>query len=324
MDRVLVLRSRGARPHKGFVRWLERNDRALRARFDFRAPAPWLPGRRHGLVLNWLQDPTDLRPFEARLARGVVRRAAARGVPVVNPGDALDRCRKSVQSRILRGVGIDTPPVGPVAGTPFPLVVRSDSVHAAPVWLCRSRADLEAVDLAAIRDPVAAPFVDVRGPDGFFRKWRVLLLGQRACPRHLQISREWLVRMASRNLAPAHVAEELAYTSGDDPHHAVLEVARRALGLDMVAFDYSLRPGGGVVVWEANPQPEIWVEALERPAYAYQRPLLERLFSLWRDDVAARLRGSGGVSAAGRPGAIEPLRESPPDPERDRRPGCSG
>jgi len=226
---ILVLRTPRTRPHRGFVRWLERRDPGMRARMDFRAPAPWLPRRRHGLVLNWLQDPTDLRPLEARLARGVERRAAARGVPVVNRCDALDRCRKSVQSRLLRDAGFDTPPVGPVDATPFPMVVRSDATHAAALWLCRTPEDLARVDLAAIPEPVAAPFVDVRSADGMFRKWRCVLFGDRACPRHLQISRDWLVRMASRDLAPAHVAEEHAYTRGDDPHAALLDGARRTL-----------------------------------------------------------------------------------------------
>jgi len=292
--RILVLRSLRTRPHRGFVRWLERHDPELRGRLDFRAPAPWLPGRRHGLVLNWLQDPTDVRPLEARLARGVEHRAAARRLPVVNRCDALDRCRKSVQSRLLRAAGFDTPPVGPMDATPFPLVVRGDATHAAALWFCRTPADLARVDLAAIREPVAAPFLDVRSADGMFRKWRCVLFGDRACPRHLQISRDWLVRMASRDLAPAHVAEELAYTAGDDPHAALLDGARRVLGLDFVAFDYSVRPEGGIVIWEANPQPELWTAELDEPRYAYQGPLLDRLFSCWRDDLVARMEGGGG------------------------------
>jgi hypothetical protein len=245
-------------------------------------------------VLNWLQDPLDVRPLEARLARGVERRALARGLPVVNRCDALDRGRKSVQSRILRAAGFDSPPVGPPESTPFPMVVRGDAEHAARAHLCRSRADLEALDLTAIREPVASPFVETRGGDGLYRKYRYFLAGGRGCPRHLQVSRHWLVRMASRDLAAAHVEEELRYVSAPDPHHDLLDAARRALGLDMVAFDYSLRPGGGVVIWEANPQPTIWVEELEQPQYAYQRPVLHRLFSLWRDDLRERMDGGSG------------------------------
>jgi hypothetical protein len=289
-DRILVLRPARQRPHAGFVRWLAEHDRDLHDRLVFRAPGPWIPLRRVALVLNWQQDPLSTRPLARGLTRALEVRARALGIAVLQPGAALDRGRKSVQSRILRDAGFDTPPVGPIAATAFPLVVRSDVTHAGDLLRCDTPDVLARADLSAVREPVASPFVETRGPDGFYRKRRYFLADGIGAPRHLQVSSHWLVRMDARDQRPAFVEEELRYTGAPDPNHDLLERARRALGLDWVAFDYSERRAGGIVIWEANPQPTLWVEdESTRPENAYRRAAIERVFGVWRDAVRVRL-----------------------------------
>jgi hypothetical protein len=79
------------------------------------------------------------------------------------------------------------------------------------------------------------------------------MAGTAGVPRHLIVNGQWEVRPEHR-LSDARLREEeLHYVNHPDPNHDVLDRARRALGLDVVGFDYSYDCDGRVVVWEANP-----------------------------------------------------------------------
>jgi hypothetical protein len=74
--------------------------------------------------------------------------------------------------------------------------------------------------------------------------------------------------------------EELAYTrSPDDANREILVRGARALGLDVVAFDYARTPDGELVVFEPNPFATLWAHFNVDTRYAYQRPCVERLYA---------------------------------------------
>ena len=76
------------------------------------------------------------------------------------------------------------------------------------------------------------------------------------------------------------IREELAYTdSREDPHQGVLVRAAKALGLDVVAFDYARTPSGELVVFEPNPFATLWAAFNADARYDYQRPCVERLYA---------------------------------------------
>jgi hypothetical protein len=74
-------------------------------------------------------------------------------------------------------------------------------------------------------------------------------------------------------ITPATRDEELRYIAQPDPHHELLERARQALQLDMVAFDYGYAADGRMIVWEVNPFPTI-VFATRR--IVYRNPAIHR------------------------------------------------
>jgi hypothetical protein len=289
--RVLAICRPRSRPYQGFRLWLQEHDPALGAQFDLRwAGEPIWNLDPYRLVFNWFQDPIrDIDPRAYAWMQRLEKRADRLGIPVVNRSEMQSRSRKSVQSRILRAAAFDTPPVGPPDAFDFPLVLRSDVDHTGRVHRFEDAAALERFDRSSLREPVASPFVETRGPDGWYRKYRYLLVGERGIPRHLQISRHWLVRMDHRDLRREHVEEERAYTSGVERHHDLFDGARRALGLDFVAFDFSYRLDGGVLIWEANPMPTLWVREFYDPEFRYQLPHLDRIYRLWREDLRERL-----------------------------------
>ena len=120
-------------------------------------------------------------------------------------------------------------------------------------------------------------FIDVRSPDGLYRKYRYLAAGRRGVTRHLMIGSHWEVRAENRVRSDATRAEELAYLDAPEPNYAVLERARQALEFDMAAFDYSCDREGRLVVWEANPYPDLSYP--KNPTQQYTFPYVQRSFA---------------------------------------------
>ena len=104
-----------------------------------------------------------------------------------------------------------------------------------------------------------SPFVDSRGADGFYRKYRMAFVDRRPFAYHLAISRDWLVHYFSADMQ-AHawkLAEEAAFLA--DPRSALgpraydaIEAVGNRLDLDFCGIDFTLLPDGRALVFEAN------------------------------------------------------------------------
>ncbi|HEU0169342.1 MAG TPA: hypothetical protein VFS62_16305 [Chloroflexota bacterium] len=141
---------------------------------------------------------------------------------------------------------------------------------------------------------LAIEYADTRSTDGFFRKYRVLLIGGKLYPLHLAISRTWKVHYFSADMADSaeHRAEDAAFLADMEavlgsPSICALERIRDTLSLDYGGIDFAVDPRGQLVIFEANatmvaPQPpagEHWDYrrvAVERVSSAVQAMLLER------------------------------------------------
>ena len=121
------------------------------------------------------------------------------------------------------------------------------------------------------------------------------------------------------------IREELAYTrSREDPNQGVLVRAAKALGLDVVAFDYARTQSGELVVFEPNPFATLWASfnadaSLRLPAALRRAALRDahRLLARARG-AAARRRGRAPRARLGR------LRLSACRPARRARPRARG
>ncbi len=255
-----------------------------------------------------MQDPLRERfPALYGQVRALEEQCAIHGVPVVSPADSLSRSIKSVALPILRRLGVRTATTVPVTsaddlGLALPFLVREDRVHSGDMVLVRNDAERAGVSVEGLDHPIAMEYIDVRSSDGFYRKYRYVMVGDVGLPRHLIVSRSWLVRARDRVRTPAVLEEEVAYLQAEDPNRDILRRAQRALGFDVVAFDYSYDRDGRLVVWEPNPFANLWQGFNRDPYYDYQQPFLERIYealltfyigrSRLDDDERARLLGS--------------------------------
>ena len=289
--RILVMRHKDQLPdyNDDLLSWLLRAAPAAARLFELRRVGftPKDPAR-YALFLPWLQDPLrEEFPVEYAQARRVEEAILGVGGVVVNPVDQLSNSIKSVASARLRAAGVPMPRIAPISnlralpeGFAFPVIAREDRRHGGPMHLCRDEQELANVPWHALHEPVVVEYRDVQSSDGRYRKWRYVVAGESGAPRHLVISRRWVVKAQRRVKDEAVIREELAYTSArQDPHQEILVRAAKALGLDVVAFDYALTRAGELVVFEPNPFATLWASFNADARYAYQRPCAERLYA---------------------------------------------
>lgn len=167
-------------------------------------------------------------------------------------------------------------------GWQCPLLLRAVGYHSGHHF---TRVEtFDQLDAAGVELPgdhlLVIEWLDGRGADGLFRKYRAMLLGGAVYPLHLAISRQWKVHYFSSDMAvsEAHRAEELRYLS--DPVAVIGEGAmtalRRigeALGLDYAGIDFALDPHGAVLVFEANATMRI-VPPPSGPLGDHRRPFI--------------------------------------------------
>lgn len=288
--------------HWDFFRWLALEYPRLAARCELRRVG-WQPSSVDGyaLLVPLVQDP--LRELFPQAYQQVWRVQAAcdrAGIPVVNRIEWLSNSRKSTALRLIAGCGLRTPTVirlddrtglSAAAGIlGFPFLLRDDLGHGGTLRLVRASDELAGLQWNHRDQRIACEFIDTRDEYGFYRKYRYVLVGERGVPRHLIGSRDPVVRMSRRHENAVLREEEIAYLADDDPNHQRLDAARRALGFDVVAFDYSYDHDGHAVVWEPNPFPVIWGRRSEstRDRFVHQLYAVRRIYQHFARFYAAQ------------------------------------
>ncbi|TCZ54233.1 ATP-grasp domain-containing protein [Roseicella aquatilis] len=269
---VLVIRHPVRMPffYHGFLHWLALNLPAQRRHFRLALlPAGLSPSPLPGLLVPWLQDPIEAWSEEV-YAQAVALTAAAdaAGIGVVNRPERLSNIRKSRTAALLAPLGIRTPRMlrltcraaleEALDSLPRPFFIRDDASHNGRMRLLGPGDSVAWEELAEIGAPVAIEFIDTRGPDGLYRKFRYQAAGTFGIAVHQVTSCHWEVRGHNKRRDVPAYREEAAFLAQPDPNHAVLQRARAALGLDFVAFDYAYDRDGRLTVWEANGYPSLF------------------------------------------------------------------
>ena len=165
---------------------------------------PWMELPPHHVVFNGIGDvDRSIAPLQA--ARDVVARS---GAPVINHPDAvLASGRATVSERLSRIAGVRTaqtlalPRAAVTAeeltrrGFTFPLLLRSPGHHTGNhfAWVEDAGALATVCDSLPGAELLAISYLDGRGADGMYRKYRVLFIGGKLYPLHLAISPNWKV-----------------------------------------------------------------------------------------------------------------------------------
>ena len=206
-------------------------------------------------------DLERLRPSERRFASELADRIAAAGARVLNhPRDGLTRhpllcalhaaginrfrSHRRIDPRRLR----------------WPIFLRTEHEHDGaltpllhgPRDLARALFRLARRPLALRAGLLAVEFEDTRDAAGLFRKYSVLRIGDTFLPRHILVSRDWMLKVADIVDASTLAAEEEFFRSVPE-----MDTLRKIFALAHVDYgriDYTLHEGR-LVVWEINTNP---------------------------------------------------------------------
>jgi tetratricopeptide (TPR) repeat protein len=247
----------------------------------------------HDLVFNAIGDADLAGPTAANVAAFL----AASDRPLLNDPAKVARTARHLTPGLLAGLAdVVVPPTVRVTGAdlaaapPLPLLVRPIGSHGGKgLRLARTPADIA---LAPDQEAYLTAFHDFRSTDGLYRKYRMIFVDRRPYPYHLAISPRWLVHHGSAGMAgdAARIAEELGFlfdpreAIGDKAMAAVQAIGER-LDLDYAGLDFSVLPGGEVLVFEANATMLVHPE----PAggeFAHKNPFVRTILGAFQAMVA--------------------------------------
>jgi glutathione synthase/RimK-type ligase-like ATP-grasp enzyme len=175
---------------------------------------------------------------------------------------------------------------GLLPGEAFPLIVRPLDSHAGTDLLKVDDAAALRVYLAAqpSSEFYLAPFVDYSGPDGQFRKYRIVLIDGKPFICHLAISSHWMVHYLNAGMddSAAKRAEEAAGMAGFDDgfaqrHAAALAEIDARIGLPYLGIDCAETRDGRLLIFEVDNA--MVVHAMDDPGkYPYKGPAMDKVF----------------------------------------------
>jgi Flp pilus assembly protein TadD len=181
-----------------------------------------------------------------------------------------------------------------VDGIAFPLVVRPVDAHGG-AGLARVGDALELERYlagAAAENFDLSQYVEYRDADGWYRKYRVILVDGRPHAYHLAMAASWIVHYetgATRDHRWMQEEEERFLAAPQTVFKAwpsVFASIAAALGLDYVGLDCARLPDGGVLVFEADPAS--WVHAHDAAAAPYRAAAVQRISRALTDMLERR------------------------------------
>jgi aromatic-L-amino-acid decarboxylase len=282
---------------------------------DFCDPKTPLP--EHQLIVNGIGD-ADKAGEALATAALLVRRLHA---PVLNGPEAVlatGRCGNAERLGALEGVvaartamfayeALASERGGAVLaeqGFCWPLLLRVPGLHMGEHFV---RVEEPAALAAGLEEMpgregglLVIEYLDARGVDGCFRKYRVMMIGGRLYPLHLAISERWKVHYFSADMAerPEHRAEEAQFLVDMEgvlgaKAVAALERIDKALGLDYAGIDFGLSAEGELLLFEANA-----TMVVEQPAederWDYRRAAVGRIHAAVGEMLRSRCRVLAG------------------------------
>lgn len=173
----------------------------------------------------------------------------------------------------------------------FPVIIRPVDSHAGR-GLARIEqiADLEDYLRATPEhDFYISPFVDYRGTDGLFRKYRIVLIDARPYICHLAISSHWMIHYLNAGMtesAEKRSEEEYCFANFDTGfamrHASALQMIYERMGLDYLGIDCAETPSGELLIFEVDSN--MIVHAFDSvELFPYKQAQMQKVFAAFRD-----------------------------------------
>ncbi len=223
----------------------------------------------------------------ARLSRNCVSKTllhgAGRGVGIV-ASDAHRLTRAEVQD-LARDE------------TRFPLIARPVDSHAGD-GLAKLDNVAELVTYLECQleaEFFIAPFIDYRSDDGWFRKYRVVIIDGQPFASHMAISQNWMVHYLNADMLhnEKNRAEEARFMQSFEAdfaskHRTALQEIDRLVGLDYYSMDCAETNDGQFLVFEIDSGAVVHsMDSVD--IFPYKAPQMQRVFAAFRQMLRSRI-----------------------------------
>lgn len=102
---------------------------------------------------------------------------------------------------------------------------------------------------------LATEYFDVRSGDGYYRKYRTIVVGDKVMPQQVTISKDWKISFMSATPEADKIAiSETKELRSSKRFNNILTQAVKSTGLYYGAFDYSIKDDK-IIIWEVNRLP---------------------------------------------------------------------
>jgi tetratricopeptide repeat protein len=288
--------------------WIDDRRFAVTAIYaEYHDPASLLPP--HALVMNAIGD-ADLCADALACAEKII---ACSRAPVINEPSRVRLTGRAANAERLGAVaGVIAPKThaksaAAISADPalrFPLLLRRPGFHTGQHFTRVDHRSALAPAIAALGgdELFVIEYLDVRGPDGMARKYRVMFVDGVAYPLHLAISAEWKVHYftahMSRNAGyrdeERRFLEDMPAVLGPRAMGALAEIST-ALGLDYAGIDFALAPDGSLLLFEANATMVVFPPGAEA-MWDYRRGAINRVLQAATGMLMRRAgRGADGA-----------------------------
>ncbi len=223
-------------------------------------------------VLNLITDP-DQHPKVLESLRKLLRGYKGQ---VINRPEAVLRSGRDQVAKLLSGIpGLCVPRAIRLragkpdfaalaverAGLQFPIILRQAGTHTGQIVGLVDNVEQLRSALPGEGDHIATEFVELRGEDGLYRKYRVYFFGRHIVYRNMYLSDQWNVHskdhercLAGRPDLAAQLEAMFARPEGAFSNSVLdtLRKVRERMPLDYFGMDFGFAPDGRAVLFEAN------------------------------------------------------------------------
>jgi hypothetical protein len=143
-------------------------------------------------------------------------------------------------------------------------------------------------------------FIDYRGADGLFRKYRVAQIDGRPFASHMGVSQHWMIHYLNAGMRESAEkrAEEARWMAEFDRdfaqrHARAFEVLAERVGLEYFGIDCGETPAGELLIFEADVA--MIVHAMDPPdLFPYKRPQMLKVFAAFQALLAKAAKTATG------------------------------
>ena len=174
--------------------------------------------------------------------------------------------------------------------TQFPIIARPIGSHAGQGLTKLETPAAVPTYLQAHPEPefYVARFIDYRGADGLFRKYRIALIDGRPYACHMGVSEHWMIHYLNAGMreSAAKRAEEARFMAEFDQdfarrHARAFAALAERVGLDYFGIDCGETPEGELLIFEADVA--MIVHAMDPPdLFPYKPPQMRKVFEAFR------------------------------------------